>query len=544
MFVGEAPGAEEDRQGLPFVGRAGGLLDRAARGDRDGARATSGSATCSSCRPPGNRDPQPIEIESCQPYTFKPAGADPAAGGRHARQLRHQAPDRQPRRDHAGPRARLRCTRSAAGPCSCMPLLHPAAALRTPSLVDTLREDFAKLPELIARPLPEGTGSAPVGCRARSGDARPRARTSSTCSVDVERTPVPAETEAVGARLAAGLRPGDVVLVSGELGAGKTTLIRGACRALGVTEPITSPTFTIGHRYRGRVPVSHLDLYPARGPRGRGSGPPRRLPDRRTPSRSWSGRASAELAARAAVALRVELTHEGGDERLDRRGEDAGVTTIAGLDTATDDVSVAVVRDGEVLDERLVPKAERRAPAPRRGAAGRAGGRGRARPAGGRRWTGWRSGSGPARSPGCGSASRRARAIAQALGKPVVPVGTLAALGAGIAEAGGDARSRLAVLDGRRGEAFAALFGPRWRARSGSRSSRSRRSSPDGSARCLDSALAAGSGALRFRGELEAAGAEVPPDSSPAHRVWARHVCRLAADRYPFTAQRRSSRST
>ena len=55
--------------------------------------------------------------------------------------------------------------------------------------------------------------------------------------------------------------PGDVVLVSGELGAGKTTLIRGACRALGVAEPVTSPTFTIGQRYRGRVPVSHLDLY-------------------------------------------------------------------------------------------------------------------------------------------------------------------------------------------------------------------------------------------------------------------------------------------
>jgi tRNA threonylcarbamoyladenosine biosynthesis protein TsaE len=76
-----------------------------------------------------------------------------------------------------------------------------------------------------------------------------------------ERTSSAAETEALGERIAADLEPGDVVLVSGELGAGKTTLIRGACRALGVTEPITSPTFTIGHRYRGRVPVSHLDLY-------------------------------------------------------------------------------------------------------------------------------------------------------------------------------------------------------------------------------------------------------------------------------------------
>jgi len=71
-----------------------------------------------------------------------------------------------------------------------------------------------------------------------------------------------AETEALGARVAERLAPGDVVVVSGEVGAGKTTLIRGACRALGVTEPVTSPTFTIGQRYGGgRLPVSHLDLY-------------------------------------------------------------------------------------------------------------------------------------------------------------------------------------------------------------------------------------------------------------------------------------------
>jgi tRNA threonylcarbamoyladenosine biosynthesis protein TsaE len=69
------------------------------------------------------------------------------------------------------------------------------------------------------------------------------------------------ETEEVAARLAGRLRPGDVVTVSGELGSGKTTFVRGACRALGVEAPVTSPTFTIGHRYRGHVDVSHLDLY-------------------------------------------------------------------------------------------------------------------------------------------------------------------------------------------------------------------------------------------------------------------------------------------
>ena len=69
------------------------------------------------------------------------------------------------------------------------------------------------------------------------------------------------ETEAVAARIAARLRTGDVVTVSGELGSGKTTFVRGACRALGVRDPVTSPTFTIGHRYRGTVDVSHLDLF-------------------------------------------------------------------------------------------------------------------------------------------------------------------------------------------------------------------------------------------------------------------------------------------
>ena len=78
-------------------------------------------------------------------------------------------------------------------------------------------------------------------------------------------TSAAAETEAVAARLARWLRVGDVVTVSGELGSGKTTFVRGACRALGVTGAVTSPTFTIGHRYRGRVDVSHLDLYRFRG---------------------------------------------------------------------------------------------------------------------------------------------------------------------------------------------------------------------------------------------------------------------------------------
>lgn len=75
------------------------------------------------------------------------------------------------------------------------------------------------------------------------------------------RTEGPEQTEAAGAQLAGRLKPGDVVLVSGDLGAGKTTLVRGALRALGVTERVTSPTFVVGHLYESAVRLAHLDLY-------------------------------------------------------------------------------------------------------------------------------------------------------------------------------------------------------------------------------------------------------------------------------------------
>ena len=70
-----------------------------------------------------------------------------------------------------------------------------------------------------------------------------------------------AATEGLAGTLAARLAPGDLVVVSGDVGAGKTTFVRGACRALGVTDRVTSPSFTIGRLYRGKVPVSHIDLF-------------------------------------------------------------------------------------------------------------------------------------------------------------------------------------------------------------------------------------------------------------------------------------------
>jgi tRNA threonylcarbamoyladenosine biosynthesis protein TsaE len=127
------------------------------------------------------------------------------------------------------------------------------------------------------------------------------------------RTSSAAETEAVGERLAADLGPGDVVLVSGDLGAGKTTLIRGACRALGVTESVTSPTFTIGHTYAGRVPVSHLDLYRLAELDQEDPAP---LDDYVTPEAvafiEWPGAAEPRLER---VTRRIEIRHAGGDER-------------------------------------------------------------------------------------------------------------------------------------------------------------------------------------------------------------------------------------
>jgi tRNA threonylcarbamoyladenosine biosynthesis protein TsaE len=127
------------------------------------------------------------------------------------------------------------------------------------------------------------------------------------------RTSSAAETEAVGERLGAELEPGDVVLVSGQLGAGKTTLIRGVCRALGVSEPVTSPTFTIGQRYRGRVPVSHLDLYRLDD---LGDEDPALLEDYLGPDSvaliEWPGVAEPELDR---VSMRIEIRHAGGDER-------------------------------------------------------------------------------------------------------------------------------------------------------------------------------------------------------------------------------------
>jgi tRNA threonylcarbamoyladenosine biosynthesis protein TsaE len=123
----------------------------------------------------------------------------------------------------------------------------------------------------------------------------------------------PEETEAAGAELAGDLEPGDVVLVTGELGSGKTTFVRGACRALGVDEPVTSPTFTIGQLYAGEPEVAHLDLYRLDSLAGEDPG---LLDDYLTPDRvaflEWPEPAEPRLER---IRARVRLEHLGGDRR-------------------------------------------------------------------------------------------------------------------------------------------------------------------------------------------------------------------------------------
>jgi tRNA threonylcarbamoyladenosine biosynthesis protein TsaE len=132
--------------------------------------------------------------------------------------------------------------------------------------------------------------------------------------MEVVETDSAAETEALGARIAERLQPGDVVILSGDLGTGKTTLVRGACRALGFDGPVTSPTFTIGQRYEGgRLPISHLDLYRLQTLEGED---PALLDDYLGPDGvafvEWPAAGSGRLGR---PALEVRLSHQGEEQR-------------------------------------------------------------------------------------------------------------------------------------------------------------------------------------------------------------------------------------
>jgi len=148
MFVGEAPGAEEDRQGLPFVGRAGQLLNQMLE-EIGLSREEVFIANVLKSRPPGNRDPQPLEIETCKPYLFEQIRLiEPTVIctlGNFATKLLSGNPTGITR-VHGTPQVHELGGRMV----FLLPLFHPAAALRTPAVKETLRSDFAALPGLLA----------------------------------------------------------------------------------------------------------------------------------------------------------------------------------------------------------------------------------------------------------------------------------------------------------------------------------------------------------------------------------------------------------
>jgi uracil-DNA glycosylase family 4 len=153
MFVGEAPGANEDEQGVPFVGRAGKLLDQLL-GEIGLTRAEVFVCNTLKCRPPGNRDPLPIELENCQDYLHRQVELiQPAVIctlGNFSTKLLRGDPTGITRL-HGQPEV-LTLGRRAV---RLYPIFHPAAALYTPRMLETLREDFSRLPELLAQGAPE-----------------------------------------------------------------------------------------------------------------------------------------------------------------------------------------------------------------------------------------------------------------------------------------------------------------------------------------------------------------------------------------------------
>jgi len=159
MFVGEAPGFHEDKQGVPFVGQAGKLLEKLL-GGIGLARDDVYIANVLKCRPPGNRDPMPDEIEACEGHLWKQISLiEPtvvATLGNFATKLLSGRPTGitrvhgQEQEVELGGRSVL-----------LYPLYHPAAALYTPRMLEVLESDFRRLPELLGRTVVPASGSEP-----------------------------------------------------------------------------------------------------------------------------------------------------------------------------------------------------------------------------------------------------------------------------------------------------------------------------------------------------------------------------------------------
>jgi uracil-DNA glycosylase family 4 len=153
MFIGEAPGASEDERGLPFVGRAGKLLEKLLV-EIGLERADVFIANVLKCRPPGNRDPMPAEIENCREYLYRQvelvAPRVICTLGNFSTKLLRGDPAGITR-VHGQPEVMTLGRRAV----RLYPIYHPAAALYTPRMLETLREDFARLPDLLSMPAPE-----------------------------------------------------------------------------------------------------------------------------------------------------------------------------------------------------------------------------------------------------------------------------------------------------------------------------------------------------------------------------------------------------
>ena len=317
----------------------------------------------------------------------------------------------------------------------------------------------------------------------------------------------PEATERAGADLAAQLGPGDVVLVSGELGAGKTTFVRGALRALGVTGTVTSPTFVVGHAYDG---AHGPGLAPRPLPAGR---------DGRRGSRACSTPSSRPTAiafvewpehAPGRVAGGARRAPRAARPRRRRRAPDRG-HVILGIDTATPATAVAVwAPDGPAVERRDDP-----APGERPGHAARllalvdevVTGLGRDHAHRGRR-----------------RAGRLHRAADRHRHRPRARAGARPAAGRRL-EPGGARPRRTTARSWPSSTPAAARCSPPRRARFEPVAL-----APEAlAARIEPGSLAVGDGAVRFREELERAGATVPADDSPLHRVSALEVCRLGA---------------
>ncbi len=300
MFVGEAPGFHEDQQGYPFVGAAGKLLDRLL----DGIGLTREDvyiANVLKCRPPGNRDPMPDEIEACETYLFRQISliqpklvatlgnfaTKLLSGKQHGITRVHG----QPQPPQVGGLA-----------VTLYPLYHPAAALYTPAMLRTLEEDFARIPGLLAGadpaaaapapealeldadvipfPVPQPASRSPPGQPPSSSSSSRRrhagskhsaptltpgssadARSSTLSAWSSSSRPRPRRPSGLPRRSPSRLDPGDVVLVSRRARRREDDVRTRRVPRARRHRPVTSPTFTIGHRYAGRVAVSHLDLY-------------------------------------------------------------------------------------------------------------------------------------------------------------------------------------------------------------------------------------------------------------------------------------------